>query len=252
MSGASSKSEVASESSKFGSVPRVVLNVLLIFIGSQIIASLLLAVVLGIFHAAPGALDNSPAAQFFYVFAAEALAAGSVYYILKRRGLSLAAIGLGRRPKLHDLGYAAAGFVAFYILLVGVSIIVGLLYPDISKGSQDIGFNHLNGPLDSVIAFAALVLLPPLGEEPLVRGYLYTGLRLRYKFVPAMIVTSLLFGAAHLLTGFGPGLLWAAGLNTFVLSLVLVFLRERTGALYAGMLVHALNNAVAFGFHFHL
>jgi membrane protease YdiL (CAAX protease family) len=31
---------------------------------------------------------------------------------------------------------------------------------------------------------------------------------------------------------------------------VLCFLRERTGALYAGMLVHMLNNLIAFGVHF--
>jgi membrane protease YdiL (CAAX protease family) len=32
--------------------------------------------------------------------------------------------------------------------------------------------------------------------------------------------------------------------------MVLVYLRETTGALYAGMLVHALNNLIAFGVHF--
>jgi membrane protease YdiL (CAAX protease family) len=52
-------------------------------------------------------------------------------------------------------------------------------------------------------------------------------------------------------TGQGASLLWAAGVDTFVLSLVLVYLREKTGALYAGMLVHSLNNLIAFGVHFH-
>jgi membrane protease YdiL (CAAX protease family) len=66
-----------------------------------------------------------------------------------------------------------------------------------------------------------------------------------------MLVTSLFFGLAHLQLGNGAAALWAAGLDTFVLSLVLVYLREKSGALYAGMLVHSLNNVVAFSVHFH-
>jgi membrane protease YdiL (CAAX protease family) len=40
--------------------------------------------------------------------------------------------------------------------------------------------------------------------------------------------------------------MWAAAFDTFILSVVLVYLREKTGALYAGMLVHMLNNLLAF------
>ena len=70
------------------------------------------------------------------------------------------------------------------------------------------------------------------------------------RFIPAMLLASGLFGLAHLWSGIDGSLLWAAGIDTFLLSLVLVFLREKTGALYAGMLVHALNNIIAFSIHF--
>jgi membrane protease YdiL (CAAX protease family) len=75
--------------------------------------------------------------------------------------------------------------------------------------------------------------LPPLGEEILVRGYLFSGLRMVWRFLPAVIVTSLLFGAAHLEFGGGGPLVWAAAIDTFILSVVLCFLRERSGALDA-------------------
>jgi len=234
-----------------GSPLRVVANVLLIFVGSQFIAVLLVEVALAIFRAPASSIDNSTGAQFFYILIAEGLAALSVFWLVRRRRLSFKLIGLGRKPQLSDLWPAGLGFLAFYFLLIVVSIIASALYPNIDKGSQDVGFNTISGSFDHMVAFISLVIIPPLGEEPLVRGYLYSGLRGRFKFVPAMLLTSVLFGAAHLLTGFGPGLLWSAALNTFVLSIVLVYLRERTGALYAGMLVHALNNAIAFGFHFH-
>jgi membrane protease YdiL (CAAX protease family) len=86
--------------------------------------------------------------------------------------------------------------------------------------------------------------------EILVRGYLYSGLRSNWKFLPAALLTSLMFGLAHLQLGSGAAVVWAAGIDTFVLSMVLVYLREKTGVLYAGILVHALNNLIAFGVHF--
>jgi membrane protease YdiL (CAAX protease family) len=83
-----------------------------------------------------------------------------------------------------------------------------------------------------------------------VRGYLYSGLRSKLKYLPALLITSLLFGAAHLSEN-DSGLLWSGALDTFLLSVVLVYLRENTGALYAGMLVHMANNVIAFSVHFH-
>jgi membrane protease YdiL (CAAX protease family) len=190
--------------------------------------------------------------QFAYILIAESLAVALVLLIIRRRGLKLGAIGLGRRPTWRDLKKALIGFAAFYALLIIATVIISALFPSFNTTqTQDVGFDSLNSTLDSVFAFAALVILPPLGEETLVRGYLYSGLRSRWKFVPAMLVTSLLFGLAHLQLGDGAAALYAAGLDTFVLSLVLVYLRETTGALYAGMLVHSLNNVVAFGVHFH-
>ena len=230
----------------------IVLNVLIIFIISQVFAAFFVQIALSAAHFSSKSISNSAGAEFVYVLLAEGLAAGLVIHIVRRRGLSLGVIGLGRRPRINDLYKAIAGFFAFYALLIVVGAIVSHFYPDLNKGSQDVGFNHLNTTWDTLLAFFALVFLPPLGEETLVRGYLYSGLRQKMKFYPALIITSLFFGAAHLSSGSNGSLLWAAGLNTFVLSVVLVYLRESTGALYAGMLIHGLNNMIAFGFHFHL
>jgi membrane protease YdiL (CAAX protease family) len=42
------------------------------------------------------------------------------------------------------------------------------------------------------------------------------------------------------------GLLYIAGLDTFILSLFLIYLREKTDGLWASMALHALKNGVAF------
>ena len=239
----------------FGAPWRVIVNVLVIFIFSQFVAIFLVELFLGLLHSGTNLgsdLDNSAPAQFFYILIAESLAVYLVLSIVKRRKLGLAAIGLGRRPAWRDLKKAGLGFLAFYVILIVATAIVSALFHSFNtQQTQNVGFNTLNTTIDGIAAFVSLVILPPLGEETLVRGYLYSGLRTRWKFLPAMLVTSLLFGLAHLQLGDGAAALWAAGLDTFVLSLVLVYLREMTGALYAGMLVHSLNNVIAFGVHFH-
>ncbi len=240
----------------FGSPWRVIGSTVVIFIVSQILAAFIVEVIsAGLSGSSPegatGAVTQSAPAQFLYILLAEGGAAALVLYILKRRNLALAKIGLGRRPKADDLVKALIGFATFFALIIVVNIIFNALFPDLSNEKQDVGFHLLNGPLDYVCAFFALVILPPIGEEILMRGYLYSGLRSFWKFLPSMITTSLLFGLAHLQLGNGTAVLWAAGINTFVLSIVLVTLREKTGALYAGMLVHSLNNLIAFSVYLH-
>jgi len=233
----------------------VIITTLLIFFASQFVAALVVITTLAIFQ--PGSsfidlLDQSAPVQFFYVLAAESLVVGLTLITVKKwRKLSLGSIGFGRWPKWRDFTRALGGAAAFYGLLIISAILIKYLVPDLDTDeAQDVGFGTLNSSLDHLMAFTALVIFPPIGEETLMRGYLYSGLRAYWRFVPALLVTSVLFGIAHLRTG-GPGVtLWIAGINTFLLSIILVYLRERTGALYAPMMVHAANNLIVFGVHF--
>jgi membrane protease YdiL (CAAX protease family) len=235
-----------------GSPGKVIILTLTIFIVTQFLAYAIAETLLYMSGDTSLSLDQSVGGQFIYVLMAEVLALAMVLKIVRGRGLNLSTIGLGRKPTWKDAQKAATGFVAFYVLLFVVSVVVGFFLPNVinSNQPQQLGFNNLNGAWGSTLAFLALVILPPFGEEPLVRGYLYSGLRSRWSLPVAMVVTSLIFGLAHLELGSGSPPLWAAGIDTFVLSIVLVKLRDSTGALYAGMLVHMLNNAVAFGVHY--
>jgi membrane protease YdiL (CAAX protease family) len=228
---------------------RLILNALLIFLISQFIAAFIAEFGLGLVRHGQS-LDQSIGAQFVYVLIAEGLAAWLVFKLVRRRGLSLSFIGLGRRPTLNDLWKAAIGFIVFYAALIIVSLVLASIIPSLNfNQTQDVGFSNINTGLDSILAFFALVISPPLGEEPLLRGYLFSGLRSRWKFWPAALLTSFLFGLAHLNGGVNASVIWAAAVDTFILSLVLVYLRENTNALYAGILVHMLNNLVAFSVH---
>src|SRR5438309_1542283 len=114
----------------FGGPTRVILSALAIFLISQFVAVFLLEISYGFLR--PGSkniLDQSAAAQFFYILLAEALAAGAVMLVLRRRRLGLQAIGFGRRPKMRDIKWAALGFVIFYGLLFASTAIISLLIP---------------------------------------------------------------------------------------------------------------------------
>lgn len=239
----------------FGSPWQVILLTLIVFFVSQFAAAVIVSIGLAI--ARPDAsiinlLDQSAPVQFFYVLAAEALVLALTFLIVKKwRRLSLKSIGFGRLPVWRDITFALGGAAVFYGLLIITSILISLLVPGLDTDEvQDVGFDALNSSLDVILAFTALVFFPPIGEETLMRGYLYSGLRSRLPFVSAALITSVLFGIAHLGSGSSSAPLWIAGINTFLLSLVLVYLREKTGALYAPMLVHAANNLIAFTIYF--
>jgi membrane protease YdiL (CAAX protease family) len=191
-------------------------------------------------------LTNSVGIQFGYVFLVDGLIAWLVYVFIKRRKTSLRLIGL-IRPRLKDLLYASIGYGAYFVLYMIILTVVHIAVPglDINQ-KQELGFDTGSGGIALVLAFISLVVLPPLVEEFVMRGFLFSGLRGKLKFLPAAIITSILFAVAHLQAGSGNALLWIAAIDTFILSMVLVTLREKTGSLWPGIGLHAIKNGLAF------
>ncbi|MBI4034698.1 CPBP family intramembrane metalloprotease [Candidatus Saccharibacteria bacterium] len=238
----------------FGGPARVILTAIAIFLTGQIVAAIIIGLFVASSHPRVDLADfiaDSPFAQFGLILIAEAIAIWLVWWLLKRRQLNWRKIGFSRRPQWRDLGWGLLGLLAFYALVIVAGVVIKIISPDTNLDQQqDVGFNELSGSLAWILSFIGLVILPPLGEETLVRGYLYTGLRASLRFVPALVITSLLFGLAHYQTDSQGHLSWAIMLDTALLSVVLVYLREKSGVLYAAMVVHLLNNAVAYFIHF--
>lgn len=148
-------------------------------------------------------------------------------------------VGLLRWPSLKDLGYGLLAWGGYMILSVVVTVTLVQLVPGVDLDqTQDVGFTSLNSTLDIIYAFIVIVIVAPIVEELVFRGYLYGTLRPYMRWIGASLVTSVLFGFVH-------GQL-NVGIDTFVLSTVLCYLRDRTGAIWSGILVHALKNGVAF------
>ena len=82
------------------------------------------------------------------------------------------------------------------------------------------------------------VFLAPLAEEMIFRGILYPTIKQAGFPRTAWWVTSLLFGAIHLN--------WVAFVPLTVFSLLLIFIYEKTGSLWASITAHSLFNFTSF------
>lgn len=189
---------------------------------------------------------NGVEAQFLYVLLAEALTLGVVIYIMRLFKAKLRSIGLVK-PRWRDVGYALVGFGLYFLLYLLVLNVVQAIVPTLNlEQEQQLGFEQAVRGYELILVAISLVILPPLVEEILFRGFLYSGLKRKWHTPWAVIVTSLVFAAAHLQFGSGAPLLWVAAIDTFVLSLVLINLRELTDSLWPSILLHALKNGIAF------
>lgn len=191
-------------------------------------------------------LGNSVIAQFWYVLLAEVLTFGAIWWILRLYKARIGALGWNRL-RLQHVGMALAGFALYFVGYAMLLTLVTHLVPGINTDQkQELGFDNVAGTTALVLTFVSLVILPPLIEETVFRGFVYTGLRNTLKPVTAALATSLLFAVAHLQLGSGKPPLWIASFDTFSLSLVLCYLRQKSDSLWPGVLLHALKNGVAF------
>lgn len=152
-------------------------------------------------------------------------------------------LGISRIPTWTDIGLAAAGTVLYILLSVGLIYVARSLFPGFNVAqTQDLGFNNIYG-FERLLAFGLFVVVAPLAEELVFRGFLYGKLRANgMPFWQSALLVSLLFGAIH-----GQ---WNVGLDVFALSMVASGLRESTGQIWPGLLIHMTKNAVAFYFLF--
>jgi membrane protease YdiL (CAAX protease family) len=220
------------------------------FFATQVAAGLLVSIYPLLKHWSVSAsnnwLTNSVTAQFIFIVLAEGFSLLAVYGLLRVTGATPSVIGL-RRPKWSDLFIGIAAVPVYYVFLFAILAAAKVAFPNLNLNQeQQLGFNDVTGTLPLVMTFISLVVLPPIVEEILVRGVLYGTLKKVLPIIWAAIVTSALFAAAHLPEGGASGPLYVAAVDTFTLSMVLIWLRERSGGLWACITLHAIKNGIAF------
>ncbi|HET6622388.1 MAG TPA: CPBP family intramembrane glutamic endopeptidase [Candidatus Saccharimonadales bacterium] len=135
-----------------------------------------------------------------------------------------------------------AVFGAYIIVSQIIYFVVDIVLSDIINlnQKQNLGFtaDSLVQPYQYVLAFFMLVILPPVFEEILFRGYLFGRLMQKMGFIASAIVTSFVFGLVHFN--------WSVSIDVFVLSLFLCYLRRDSDSIVPGMLLHGLKNGLAY------
>lgn len=148
-------------------------------------------------------------------------------------------LGLRGLPTWTDILLSPVGYIVSLLGAVAVVYVMQLILPVVNwSEAQDVGFNNVISSADRIITFVALVILAPLMEELIFRGYLYGRLRTKMSALPAIVLVSVLFGVMH-----GQ---WNVGIVVGVMSVILCIAREMTGTIYAGILMHMIRNGVAF------
>lgn len=185
----------------------------------------------------PVRLRNDPAAQ-------QALfALGAVVYLaaiaslvtvagLFAKGRAAESLGwTGPWPRLSRTGWILVACAPLYHIAAGVTL--RYFYPDFS-----LWLISPRDPAALALSFAMIVILAPVTEELMFRGWIFGALRARLSAGATVLVTTFLFAIVHWdATGLYPIAVLAPG---FVLSL----LRERTGSVKAAVMGHAIYNMI--------
>lgn len=220
-----------------------------IYFVSQFVVGLLFAIFFGFSGWSQQKIEEwtgSTFGQFVLIATSGLVTVGFLWLLLRQRQSGLKVLGFARSPQWRDAIYTAAGFFVYFVLLITASVVVGRILGVDTDQEQDIGFEQAKaGSGGLVLVFLSLVVIPPIVEELIFRGFLFGGLRTKLTLLWAAVITSVLFAIPHLLGGIS-GLLWIAAVDTFILSLVLCYVREKSGALWAPIGIHAVKNSLAF------
>jgi len=152
----------------------------------------------------------------------------------RNSALTLFGLELSRLPKAAGTGLL--WLVATYPLILAAQWFTQAIFGE-SDGSQEIVRYFLEhpDPKHRIAVILMAVIVAPVAEEIIFRGYFYGVIRRFGGRIPALLTSSLLFAAIHVHL---PSML---GLG--LLAVILCLLYERTGSLWATMTMHAAFNA---------
>lgn len=147
----------------------------------------------------------------------------------------------GLRPTrlLPAAGWGVLTWVAFLLVTVGWTALIG------AQDAQDNLPEELGVDESTVALLAAAVLvcvIAPIAEEFFFRGFFFTALRSWKGIWPAAIITGIVFGGIHAGSS-DVAFLFPLAFFGFALCLLYV----KTGSLYPCIVVHSINNSLAFG-----
>lgn len=184
-------------------------------------------------------IHSDSIATTFSLYAAQvALGLLLAWYYARRRGASWQALGWRRFKVWQAVGLVLAIPIGFIILATAVLYALQFLVPGFDMNQAQTNEFTQNAGASRNLALVALVLLPPIFEETIFRGFIFPAFAKRTGLIWAAVISSALFGLAHFQANIS--------VYTMILGLILCALYVRTKSIVPGILVHMVNNYLAF------
>lgn len=186
---------------------------------------------------APGHAGNNPVGSMIAGMIFMLMIAAVLLAYLRIRGLNPGELFGMRLLTMKGALCAAAGWLVLSYLLIFVEEnILGGNWPDKSAQDPVKTFLGAGGPMLKLMLAAGAVVIAPIAEETIFRGFIYGVVKSFSDRWFAAIFTSLVFAGVHQHVGSLPAL--------FVLAMGFALAYEATGCLLVPMFMHALFNAL--------
>ena len=195
-----------------------------IVLGTQIVVSLLLSITAGFAGADEQQLLHDSRFLCLSFLASMSLALLGTLLYRRKRG------GTGPFVSFSTARFSPVLLLWSFVLLFAVSILIEPLLNLLPDLTPDLG--------TGLWTIVMTVLFAPLFEELICRGVVLESIRRKYGVIAAWLGSSLFFGILHL----NP----VQVVNAFVVGLILGYIYLATESVWSSMLLHALNNAVAY------
>lgn len=161
------------------------------------------------------------------------------WILLQRHHVGWQAAGFRRFPFLKALVLVVVVWLAFLVAAQVVLTLIAIIVPNFNPAQTQVTeFSGAGSQAEMQLAFIALVIMPPIMEETVFRGLVFPAIANRLGAVWGMILSSAVFAMAH----FQPNIV----VYTFVLGLILCWLYLKFKSTIPGMMLHMLNNGLAF------
>ncbi len=161
------------------------------------------------------------------------------YYALLSQPLILFAVIIYRQFRGGEwkLGFSMRGFnpailLWGFIMLLATAVVIEPLMQFLPEAHAPLG--------RGIYMLIALLIIAPIFEELLCRGVILEAIRRKHGGWIACIVSSVMFGLMH----FEP----QSVLNAFMIGLLLGYLYIRTNSIFAPIIIHMINNVIAYLF----
>jgi membrane protease YdiL (CAAX protease family) len=257
------EAQLAAHRRNYGHYLFVGLDLALAFVGSQLIAAILLSMLFvatghSLFTLGRPSLEfvtwsETPIVLLLGLVIVDGFMVLVLWYRLSRAQLRWSTVGLGTWSCHGARDRIRAGKAVLFGLAIGVVAL--LLSAVLGAAFQRLGFDT-NGqdrllieplkraPLGVVLAMVfAGTFVAPVVEELFFRGYVFRALAVRRGVFPAYVISATTFAFFHLSSG--SDLLPLTPIF-FVIGVLLCFAYRRTGNLLADITAHAVNNGATF------